>query len=772
MNRLTQLALGKRSVTLLLAAALFVAGIIAWGSLKQELLPDVSFPIVTVIAPYPGAGAADVAEQVTKPIERAGLRRRRASTSCSRRRPTRSRSSSPSSSTGPTSTRRVATIEENLRSAGLPTRRRRRPSGPSTSAPRRWSSPRSRPTGSRDLERRRRDRPHRDLARARGAARRRHRGPRRWLEEPARRHPGPGEARERRRLDPAGQRRPPGEQPDLPGRRAAGRTARGSRSRRSAASSRSTTIAELVVGVRRPPSAPGATPVRRSARPRRSRSSEHRHRRGRERRDDRLRADQRPARRHDLGQQGEHGQHGDRRAGRRCRSSRRSPRATRARSSVAAVSDQSSFILESSEGLLREGGLGAMFAVLTIFLFLFNLRSTLVAAVSIPLSILTALVVMQVAGITLNIMTLGGLAVAVGRVVDDSIVVLENIYRHRALGDDRLTAVDQGAARGRRGDHRQHVDDGRGLPAARLRRRLRQPVLPAVLADGHLRPARVADRRADRRARARLPARGSGQAARSTRPASQRTRSGSAPTTRHPLRRSEADGRSSGRSRSPRSCSSPRSASCASLPTAFINSGSEKIVQVSVSPPSGATSEQVLDRAAIAARPSCSTIRTSNSSPPACPARTTSGSRPSSPPSSAGPPTARRLIVRLDPSVDLETKIEAMVEQPRRRRRGWLRGHRRPAGRRHVEQRQRRRQRGGSRRSSPPRDRTPSRPRSSGSRVWRTCRATSSRRRPEIQVRVDPNKALGGRPDGGPGRRRDPGGADPTHRRAGQARRR
>ena len=83
---------------------------------------------------------------------------------------------------------------------------------------------------------------------------------------------------------------------------------------------------------------------------------------------------------------------------------------------------------------VREGGLGALFAVLTIFLFLFSVRSTLVAAISIPLSILTALVVMQLTGISLNIMTLGGLAVAVGRVVDDAIVVLENIYRHRALG--------------------------------------------------------------------------------------------------------------------------------------------------------------------------------------------------------------------------------------------------------------------------------------------------------------------------------------------------
>ena len=107
---------------------------------------------------------------------------------------------------------------------------------------------------------------------------------------------------------------------------------------------------------------------------------------------------------------------------------------------ITTVSDLSTFIEESQDGLVREGGLGALFAILTIFLFLRSLRSTLVAAVSIPLSVLTALVVMQLTGISLNIMTLGGLAVAVGRVVDDAIVVLENIYRHRAIGEDRLTA--------------------------------------------------------------------------------------------------------------------------------------------------------------------------------------------------------------------------------------------------------------------------------------------------------------------------------------------
>ena len=71
MSRLSRLALSKRSVTLLFAAALFIAGTSAWGSLKQELLPDIDFPVITVVTPYPGAGSSDVTEQVTKPIENA-----------------------------------------------------------------------------------------------------------------------------------------------------------------------------------------------------------------------------------------------------------------------------------------------------------------------------------------------------------------------------------------------------------------------------------------------------------------------------------------------------------------------------------------------------------------------------------------------------------------------------------------------------------------------------------------------------------------------------
>ncbi len=92
--------------------------------------------------------------------------------------------------------------------------------------------------------------------------------------------------------------------------------------------------------------------------------------------------------------------------------------------------DQSTFIKEALDGLIREGVLGAILAIVVILLFLRNVRSTLITAVSIPMSVLIALIMLNVFNISLNIMSLAGLAVAIGRVVDDSIVVLENIYRH------------------------------------------------------------------------------------------------------------------------------------------------------------------------------------------------------------------------------------------------------------------------------------------------------------------------------------------------------
>jgi len=105
------------------------------------------------------------------------------------------------------------------------------------------------------------------------------------------------------------------------------------------------------------------------------------------------------------------------------------------------VFDQAPFIEQSIESLTQEGLLGLVFAVAIIFLFLFSFRSTLVAAISIPVSVLITFIGMLVAGYTLNIITLGALTIAIGRVVDDSIVVIENIKRHLGLGQDKLTAI-------------------------------------------------------------------------------------------------------------------------------------------------------------------------------------------------------------------------------------------------------------------------------------------------------------------------------------------
>jgi len=102
---------------------------------------------------------------------------------------------------------------------------------------------------------------------------------------------------------------------------------------------------------------------------------------------------------------------------------------------IRVIEDQSIKVRDSINDLLREGIMGALLAMLIILIFLNNWRSTLIAVVSIPLSILIALIVIEQMGISLNIMTLAGMAVAVGRIVDDSIVVIENIYRHRQIDE-------------------------------------------------------------------------------------------------------------------------------------------------------------------------------------------------------------------------------------------------------------------------------------------------------------------------------------------------
>ncbi|MFD7720220.1 efflux RND transporter permease subunit [Streptomyces sp. NPDC059814] len=105
------------------------------------------------------------------------------------------------------------------------------------------------------------------------------------------------------------------------------------------------------------------------------------------------------------------------------------------------VSDQGPAVSKAISGLTTEGALGLLFAVIVILVFLGSLRSTLVTAVSIPLSVVLALIVLWTRDLSLNMLTLGALTIAIGRVVDDSIVVLENIKRHLGYGEERQSAI-------------------------------------------------------------------------------------------------------------------------------------------------------------------------------------------------------------------------------------------------------------------------------------------------------------------------------------------
>ena len=439
MSLLSRLAVSQRSVTLLLSFALFIAGISAWGSLKQELLPDIDFPVITVIAPYPGTGATDVAAQVAEPIERAiqGVARL-----------DQLQSTSANSialvvaqfefGTDVKATRAV--IEENIRSLGLPASVE-----PTVQALNINASPvivaAIAATSSDGLDAAAMIAKGEILPAIQsldGIASADLTGgleqqvlitldPTRAAEAGVTSQQVIGVLQANNLTIPSGQL--PSDGTKIPVSTIGTLTSVDQ-------------ISSLVVGVRRPPAVPGASPDPAAVPTPITLGEIATIELGNVATTGYARTDGQPSLTLTVT---------------KASSANTVTVAREVREkldeiaalhpgviNVSIVQDLSQFILESQDGLVREGGLGALFAILTIFLFLFSLRSTLVAAISIPLSVLSALVLMQVADVTLNIMTLGGLAVAVGRVVDDAIVVLENIYRHRAMGDDKLTAVIQG----------------------------------------------------------------------------------------------------------------------------------------------------------------------------------------------------------------------------------------------------------------------------------------------------------------------------------------
>jgi len=113
---------------------------------------------------------------------------------------------------------------------------------------------------------------------------------------------------------------------------------------------------------------------------------------------------------------------------------------------ITPIGDQSIFVRASINGVIREGVIAAALTGLMILLFLGSWRSTLIIAVSIPLSILTSIIALSLLGQTINIMTLGGLALAVGILVDDATVTIENIERYLEEGHELNHAILEGAA--------------------------------------------------------------------------------------------------------------------------------------------------------------------------------------------------------------------------------------------------------------------------------------------------------------------------------------
>ena len=103
--------------------------------------------------------------------------------------------------------------------------------------------------------------------------------------------------------------------------------------------------------------------------------------------------------------------------------------------------DQSGYVIHSLKSLLIEGGLGALLTGLMVLLFLGDWRSALIVIFTIPLALLSAVTVLYLAGQTINIMTLGGLALSVGILVDEATVTVENIHRHQEMGKSRGRAI-------------------------------------------------------------------------------------------------------------------------------------------------------------------------------------------------------------------------------------------------------------------------------------------------------------------------------------------
>src|SRR6056297_1968100 len=112
---------------------------------------------------------------------------------------------------------------------------------------------------------------------------------------------------------------------------------------------------------------------------------------------------------------------------------------------IVPIADQAEYIEDSINNVYRNAILGGLLAVIVLFLFLRNIRSTLIIGLTIPISVVATFLLLYFGGLTINIISLGGLALGIGMLVDNSIVVLENIFRYKQYGLNRVEAASRGS---------------------------------------------------------------------------------------------------------------------------------------------------------------------------------------------------------------------------------------------------------------------------------------------------------------------------------------
>ena len=152
------------------------------------------------------------------------------------------------------------------------------------------------------------------------------------------------------------------------------------------------------------------------------------------------------------------------------------------------VMDQSDYINMTVDNAIQNIWMGVLFAAIVLFLFLRDFGATMAVTIAMPCCILFTFLIMNVLGITLNMMSLGGITLGVGMIVDNSIVVLENIFTYRPSG-----GLHQGHRRGYRCSYRLHADHGRRIPADRTLRRHGRHDVQGILYHHRSAAAQLAD---------------------------------------------------------------------------------------------------------------------------------------------------------------------------------------------------------------------------------------------------------------------------------------